>query len=218
MHELQECYTQLEQCKDSRNLLEAYHCHLKGRFPHPTKANLFLLCPDVGYRACLCHCEYEEMCFDITQSSCKFQFLGDVADCARPLPVTAYSVSYTKIQSTNSDYTSDDPSILKTNSSLTPTVNISVQSIEKDNPVQKYDGILNNTAQRFNFTVHIYASKTDDKEQEHNTVQQTTSSSTQGNAKSSSIISDKSGFPAWMFTLVILCLIILIVLVVLYIH
>ena len=101
---------------------------------------------------------------------------------------------------------------------MTPTVNVSVQSIEKDNPVQKYDGIFNNTAQRFNFTVHIYAPKTDDKEQKHNTVQQTTSSSTQGNAKSSSIISDKSGFPAWMFTLVILCLIILIVLVVLYIH
>ena len=217
MYELQECYTQSGQCKDSRNLPEAYHCHLKGRFPHPTKANLFLLCPDVGYRACLCQCEYEEMCFDITQSSCKFQFLGDVADCTRPLPVTAYSVSYTEIQSTSSHFTGDDPSIVKTNSSLTPSVNVSIQSLEKDNSVHKYDGIFNNTAQSFNFTVNIFALKTDDKEQKHNTVQQTTSS-TQGNAKASSIISNKSGFPAWMFTLVILCLIILIVLVVLYVH
>ena len=219
VHGLQDCYAHQEQCKDSRNLLEAYHCHLKGKFPHPTNANVYLLCPDVGYKACLCNCDYEEMCFDITKGSCKFEFLGDIGDCTRPLPISAYSKSYTKIQST--DYTSDDPNIVQINTNRTSSVNESVQSVEKDNTEEQNQlYISNNTVRNVNFTVHIWAPKSNtDKGKQEPGVQRTTSSSTQESANvPSSITLNKSGFPAWMFTLVILCLIILIVLILLYIR
>ena len=218
---LEECHTKSDMCKDSSVITEAYHCHLKGRFPHPTNANLYLLCPDVGFKACLCHCKYEQMCFDITKSSCKFEFLGDIVDCTRPLPISAYSESFTKIIPSNTDYTSDDPNTVVSNNSWTASLNTSVQLVEttsnqKDTQGVKYDGVFNTSEQHLNFSVNLYVEESDHEAQSKSTQQQTTTMSQTNTKSSNSIAHTGTGFPTWMFSLVILCVVILIVLIILY--
>ena len=204
-------------------MTEAYHCHLKGRFPHPTNANVYLLCPDVGFKACLCHCKFEQMCFDIAKATCKFEFLGDIVDCTRPLPVSAYSESFTQILPTNSDYTSDDPNIVVGNNNPTTGQNGSVQSVQ-DTRNQKntngiiLDGLVNITAQHLNFSAYLYVQEKEHATQSKNAVQETATVSQANTKTSNSVPHTTSGFPTWMFTLVILCLIILIVLIVMYIY
>ena len=211
-------------CKDSTAMTEAYHCHLKGRFPHPTNANVYLLCPDVGFKACLCHCKYEQMCFDIAKAMCKFEFLGDIVDCTRPLLVSAYSGSFTQILPTNSDYTSDDdPNIVVSNDHRTTSQNGSVQSVEDTRNQKITNGIIldrlgNNTAQHLNFSAYLYVQEKEHEAKSKSIIQETATVSQANTKSSSSVAHTTSGFPTWMFTLVILCLIILIVLIVMYIY
>ena len=227
---LKECLTKSRRCLSSNSMTEIFQCHVRGRFPHPTNSTVLLRCPDAGYKACLCHCRYEQMCFDVKTSTCKFVFLEDIIDCSRPLPVS-YTEALTQIH----------PPVIRPNlfQNRPNTVIITEkhQNITKGGSPSRQKSIKYNESDIKTLT----ADDDDDKKQhvdkagnlrltevlhEHSLVhsnpnhkpsylQKTTISARQIAKPLKMIIQDHSFFPTWAVALVVLCIIILLVLIVL---
>ena len=205
-------------------MTEVFHCHIKGRFPHPTNATVLLKCPDAGYKACLCHCKYQQMCFDVKSSTCKFEFLEDIIDCHRPLAVS-FTEAVTRIH---------PPMLLSNlykNGKITVLRNNDDGNETKNKPVGNSGGnIKTSTAKATNDrkqhvdksgdlhlteVLHEHSLIHSNPNHKPNYLQKTTISARQISKPLKMIIQDHSFFPTWAVALVVLCIIILLVLIVL---
>ena len=76
-------------CTRSRDLPHFFPCTTRGRLPHPTNMTLYLYCIGPGYQACVCNCQYEDMCYDRETRTCKFTYLAPDANCgSHVIPVS----------------------------------------------------------------------------------------------------------------------------------
>ena len=226
---LKECLTNSKKCLSSTSMPEIFHCHLKGRFPHPTNASVLLKCPDAGYKACLCHCKYEHMCFDVKTSTCKFEFLEDIIDCSRPLAVS-FTEAVTRIhppflrpnlyQSSGNvviisdnqeNNTKNPPSKKKSIGHKENNIKVLAPEVKGDKKqhVEK-SGDLHLTE-----VLHEHSLVHSNPNHKPSHLQKTTISARQISKPLKMIIQDHSFFPTWAVALVVLCIIILLVLIVL---
>ena len=208
---------------------EIFHCHLKGRFPHPTNASVLLKCPDAGYKACLCHCKYEHMCFDVKTSTCKFEFLEDTIDCSRPLAVSfteavtrihppflrpnLYQRSGNVVIITDNQENNTKNSTSKNKSTVNNENNIKVLTPDDKGDKKQYvdkSGDLHLTE-----VLHEHSLVHSNPNHKPSHLQKTTISARQISKPLKMIIQDHSFFPTWAVALVVLCIIILLVLIVL---
>ncbi len=231
-------------CTDSTGPSEQFHCHMKGHFPHPSNVSVYLRCPDVGVKACVCNCKYEHMCFDLKTNTCKIEYLDDLIDCSRPLAVS-YNEAVSPIHknlSLHVTYNAHD-----SNSDVMKKSNVDVNNKHQE---EKSDIIVNNKqhdgsddvtlipehktnvvraeASHDTKVVSTGSSHLPDHLHEHTLVhnnphgrpvwghiQRSSLSARQVSMPISLMKHDHSSFPTWAVALVVLCILILLVLIVL---
>ncbi len=213
-HQLRECLTTIPHCRDSTVLVEMFHCHVKGKYPHPTNPNLYLRCPGPGYQACLCSCKYEEMCFDSSKRRCKFEFLGSHAHCTRPLPQSALSGVITPVDETEADVsnawaTQESEEALNIQHGLEREtskgeIDYDIAADESATPPHRPEGASQLDSAESEDVLENWARNTQALRPHHHT---TASWSTESNPHR---------FPTWIFTLVLLCVAVLIIVLLLY--
>ncbi len=230
--QLKECSTKSKRCDDSQSMPEIFHCHVQGKFPHPRNNTVFLKCPDPGFKACLCRCKYEQMCFDIKTSVCKFELLGDLIDCSRPL-VVSFQEAVTQIHPPvirpNFLENSERAAVVIVEKPVKNTSETTLKSKEKtllssaktakadtySNVKQRALSKMGET--RYNEVLHehslVHSNPSLRTHSSH--LQKTTISARQIAKPLKLIVRDHSSFPTWAVALVVLCIVILLVLIVL---
>lgn len=201
---------------------EVFHCHLKGKFPHPRNTTVYLKCPGAGAKACLCHCKYEEMCFDVRTSLCKFEFLDDLIDCSRPLAVSFREV-VTQIhppvvrpnlyQNSKAVVVVSHPvnkNITASDSTTTTTTTSKEYDFRREELLEKSGDLHLTQIIHEHSLIHSHP-----KLKSTSYVQKTTLAARQNAKPLHMIVQDHSSFPTWAVALVVLCIIILLVLIVL---
>ena len=195
---------------------------MKGHFPHPSNISVFLRCQDPGYKACVCTCRYEKMCFDVKKKLCQFEYLDDMIDCSRPLQavhLTYISHSHFKTGSirTIPDEIESFGGHQQNVSTVSPEDNaINTELINQG--MRKKD---EKTSQGFfpgRLHEHTLVHKNPNGEHGSIQLQRTTITARQISKPMKLLVHDHSSFPAWAVALVVLCIVILLVLLVMFMY
>lgn len=231
-------------CTDSTDTSEQFHCHMKGHFPHPSNISVYLRCLDVGFKACICTCKYEHMCFDLKKNVCKFEYLDDLIDCSRPLAVS-YNEAVSPIHKNlsllvtykrhDSDSAVTKKSDIDVNNDEENNSNIIVVNNKQHEDNQKVTltpeheaNVVRERQSHDAKVVNAASSHLPDHLHEHTLVHNNPHGRpVWGHIQSSSLTArqvsmpfslmkhDHSSFPTWAVALVVLCILILLVLIVL---
>ena len=217
-----ECWTKSRRCKNSNIASEQFNCHMKGHFPHPSNISVFLRCHDPGYKACICTCKYQKMCFDVKKKVCQFEYLDDMIDCSRPLQavhLTSISHSHFKTGSIQTvlneieSFREDPQNVSKVsavnNDNNSELINQGMKSKDKGMSEEFIPGRLHE---------HTLVHKNPNGKPGSSQLQRTTITARQIAKPVKLLVHDHSSFPTWAVALVVLCIVILLVLIVMFMY